>query len=67
MDERTRAGMATAAADWRRAGRRRVPAEHPQVRRARALKAQRLTPADVCKAIGAGRTTVYRYLSLGRH
>jgi predicted transcriptional regulator len=35
------------------------------VKRARDLKAQGLTPADIGKIIGASRATVYRYLSIG--
>ena len=35
------------------------------MKRARDLKAQGLTPADIGKIIGASRATVYRYLSIG--
>jgi DNA invertase Pin-like site-specific DNA recombinase len=64
LSERTRAGMAAAAANGRRAGRREVTAEDPKVKRARELKAQGLKPADIGRVIGVGRATVYRYLGL---
>ncbi|MDR7161761.1 recombinase family protein [Arthrobacter sp. BE255] len=62
--ERTRAGMAAAAEHGRKAGRREVTAGHAKVKRARDLKAQGLTPADIGKIIGASRATVYRYLRI---
>ena len=46
-------------------GRREVTATNAKVKRARDLKAQGLTPADIGKIIGASRATVYRYLSIG--
>ncbi|NMR32375.1 recombinase family protein [Crystallibacter degradans] len=64
LAERTRAGMAAAAAHGRRAGRREVTAEDRKVRRACELKAQGLKPADIGKIIGASRATVYRYLAM---
>jgi DNA invertase Pin-like site-specific DNA recombinase len=64
LAERTRAGMAAAAEHGRKAGRREVTAAHAEVKRARDLKAQGLTPADIGKVIGASRATVYRYLRL---
>jgi DNA invertase Pin-like site-specific DNA recombinase len=66
LSERTRAGMAVAAANGRRAGRREVTLEDPKVRRARELKAQGLKPEDIGRVIGVSRATVYRYLGLGR-
>ncbi|MEW1819990.1 recombinase family protein [Arthrobacter sp. NPDC080031] len=64
LAERTRAGMAAAAEHGRKAGRREVTAAHSKVKRARDLKAQGLTPADIGKIIGTSRATVYRYLSM---
>jgi DNA invertase Pin-like site-specific DNA recombinase len=64
LAERTKAGMAAAAEHGRKAGRREVTTAHAKVKRARDLKAQGLTPADIGKIIGASRATVYRYLSL---
>lgn len=64
LAERTRAGMAAAAEHGRKAGRREVTASHSAVKRARDLKAQGLTSADIGKIIGASRATVYRYLSI---
>jgi DNA invertase Pin-like site-specific DNA recombinase len=64
LAERTRAGMAAAAEHGRKAGRREVTAAHMKVKRARDLKAQGLTPADIGKIIGASRATVYRYLNM---
>lgn len=64
LSERTKAGMAVAASHGRKAGRREVSANHPNVKRARDLKTQGLKPADIGKIIGASRATVYRYLSM---
>ncbi|MHA7177341.1 recombinase family protein [Arthrobacter sp. Sr24] len=64
LSERTKAGMAVAASHGRKAGRREVTATHPKVKRAHALEAQGLKPADIGKIIGASRATVYRYLSM---
>ncbi|WP_231497410.1 recombinase family protein [Arthrobacter sp. MA-N2] len=64
LSERTRAGMAAAAENGRKAGRREVTADHDKVKRTRELKARGLKPADIGKIIGASRATVYRYLSM---
>lgn len=64
LAERTRAGMAAAAEHRRKACRREVTASHAMVKRARDLKSQGLTPADIGKIIGARRASVYRCLSL---
>lgn len=64
LAERTRAGMAAAAAHGRKPGRREVTADHAKVQRALDLKGQGLTPADIGKIIGASRATVYRYLRM---
>lgn len=55
---------AAAAANGRRAGRRELTADHPNVRRPRELEDQSLKPADIGKVIGASRATVYRHLRL---
>jgi predicted transcriptional regulator len=47
-----------------RPGDGKSPPNHAKVKRARDLKAQGLTPADVGKIIGASRATVYRYLRM---
>ena len=44
LSERTKAGMAVAAANGRRAGRREVTTEHEKVKRAHELKAHGLKP-----------------------
>ncbi|MEC5192415.1 DNA invertase Pin-like site-specific DNA recombinase [Arthrobacter sp. MP_M4] len=62
LSERTRAGMAAAAAAGRKAGRREVTADRENVERAHELKARGLKPADIGKIIGASRATMYRYL-----
>jgi DNA invertase Pin-like site-specific DNA recombinase len=67
LAERTRAGMAAAAAHGRKAGRREITADHGKVKRARELKRQGLAPADIGKIIGASRATVYRYLRMESH
>ncbi|MCU6482748.1 recombinase family protein [Arthrobacter sp. A2-55] len=64
LSERTKAGMAVAASYGRKAGRREVSANHPNVKRAHDLKTQGLKPADIGKIIGASRATVYRYLGM---
>jgi DNA invertase Pin-like site-specific DNA recombinase len=64
LAERTKAGMAAAAANGRRSGRREISAGDRNVKRTHELKAQGLKPADIGKIIGASRATVYRYLSL---
>lgn len=64
LSERTRAGMAAAAAAGRKAGRREVTADHENVQRAHELTARGLKPTDIGKIIGASRATVYRYLSM---
>ena len=46
-------------------GRREVTAEIPAGKRAREPSALGLKPADIGIMIGASRTTVYRYLSMG--
>lgn len=65
LAERTRAGMASAAMQGRKAGRREVTTDHSKVKRARELKAQGLAPADIGKIVGASRATIYRYLGMG--
>jgi DNA invertase Pin-like site-specific DNA recombinase len=65
LAERTRAGMAVAAANGRPAGRREITAAHGKVKRSRELKAQGIKPADIGKILGVSRATVYRYLVLG--
>ncbi|WP_423185057.1 recombinase family protein [Arthrobacter sp. NyZ413] len=64
LSERTKAGMAAAAAAGRRIGRPEVMAGDEKVRRARELKARGLQAAEIGKIIGASRATVYRYLSM---
>lgn len=64
LAERTKAGMAIAAENGRKAGRPEVSADHESVKRAQELKAQGLKAADIGKIIGASRATVYRYLAM---
>ena len=64
LSERTRAGMAVAASHGRKAGRQEITAANANVRRAHALKAQGLKPADIGKIIGTSRATTYRYLNM---
>ncbi len=65
LAERTRAGMAAAADNGRKAGRREITTADAKVKRARAPKGPGPCPADIEKIIGASRATVYRYLSIG--
>ena len=60
LTERTRAGMAVAAANGRPARRREITAEHGKVKRARELKAEGIKPADIGKILGVSRATIYR-------
>ena len=64
LSELTKAGMAAAAANGRKAGRREVTADHDKVKRAHELKTRGLKPVDIGKIVGASRATVYRYLAM---
>ncbi|QCB97188.1 recombinase family protein [Arthrobacter sp. PAMC25564] len=64
--ERTKAGMAFAAAHGRHGGRPAITAENAAVKRAHELKASGLKPADIGKKIGLSRATIYRCLNIGR-
>lgn len=60
--ERTRAGLAAARARGRKGGRPPKLAA-AEARRARQLHAQgNMTAAEICRLLGIGRTTLYRYL-----
>jgi DNA invertase Pin-like site-specific DNA recombinase len=63
--ERTRQGMAFAAAHGRHGGRPVITAEDAAVKRTHELKALGLKPADIGKRIGLSRATIYRYLNIG--
>jgi len=64
MIERTRAGLAAAAANGRKGGRpRKVDAA--DAAKARQLKEKGITATDIAKMLGVSRATVYRYLSEG--
>lgn len=66
LAERTRPGMAVAAAIGRPACRREITADHGNVKRSHELKAQGVKPSDIGKILGVSRATNYRYLGLGR-
>ncbi|WP_084721695.1 recombinase family protein [Rhodococcus marinonascens] len=59
--ERTRAGLAAAAANNRRGGRK-PKLNDAQAARARELREKGMTAAEVGKSMGVSRATVYRYL-----
>ncbi len=62
MIERTRAGLAAAAANGRKGGRpRKVDAA--DAAKARSLREKGITAADIAKMLGVSRATVYRYLA----
>jgi DNA invertase Pin-like site-specific DNA recombinase len=63
--ERTKAGMAVAKSNGRKAGRREVTAEDEAVAKAKAYHAKGNSVAEIQKLIGASRATVYRYLKMG--
>ncbi|CAN1484457.1 PinR Site-specific recombinases, DNA invertase Pin homologs [Mycobacteriaceae bacterium] len=62
MIERTRAGLAAAAANGRKGGRPRK-VDHADAAKARALRDKGVVAADIAKMLGVSRATAYRYLS----
>jgi DNA invertase Pin-like site-specific DNA recombinase len=64
MIERTRAGLAAAAANGRKGGRPRK-VDDAQAAKARQLKEKGITAPDIAKMLGVSRATVYRYLTDG--
>lgn len=65
LSERTRAGLAAAAAAGRPAGRPTVTRQTSRVVQARQYKDAGLSPTEVGKLLGVSRATVYRYLAMG--
>lgn len=61
MIERTRAGLASAAANNRHGGRPRK-VDDAAASRAKELKGKGISAADIGKMLGVSRATVYRYL-----
>jgi DNA invertase Pin-like site-specific DNA recombinase len=64
MIERTRAGLAAAAANGRKGGRPRK-VDDAAATKARSLRNKGITATDIAKMLGVSRATVYRYLSDG--
>lgn len=64
LAERTKAGMAAAAARGRRGGRPVVTSETEKVRQAGQYRNAGLTPTEIARLLGVSRATVYRYLTL---
>ena len=62
MIERTRAGLAAAAANGRKGGRPRK-LDDADASKARQLKEKGITATDIAKMLGVSRATVYRYLA----
>jgi DNA invertase Pin-like site-specific DNA recombinase len=62
MIERTRAGLAAAAANGRKGGRPRK-VDDADAAKARQLRDKGITAADIAKMLGVSRATVYRHLS----
>ncbi|WP_327143025.1 recombinase family protein [Nocardia sp. NBC_01327] len=62
MIERTRAGLAAAAANGRKGGRPRKVGD-ADAAKAKELKAKGINAPDIAKMLGCSRATVYRYLS----
>jgi Helix-turn-helix domain of resolvase/Resolvase, N terminal domain len=62
MIERTRAGLAAAAANGRKGGRPRK-VDDAAATKARTLREKGINAADIAKMLGVSRATVYRYLS----
>lgn len=64
LAERTRAGLAAAAARGRTGGRPAVTPETEKVQQAGQYREAGLTPVEIGKLLGVSRATVYRYLAL---
>jgi len=64
MIERSRAGLAAAAANGRKGGRPRK-VDDAAAAKARTLQDKAITANDIAKMLGVSRATVYRYLSDG--
>lgn len=64
LAERTRAGLAAAAARGRKGGRPGVTSESEKVKQAGQYRTAGLTPPEIGKLLGVSRATVYRYLGL---
>lgn len=64
LAERTRAGLAVAAARGREGGRPGVTLESEKVQQAGQYRTAGLTPPEVGKLLGVSRATVYRHLTL---
>lgn len=62
MIERTRAGLAAAAANGRKGGRPRK-VDDADAAKARNLRAKGIAATDIAKMLGVSRATVYRYFS----
>ena len=62
MIERTRAGLAAAAANGRKGGRPRK-VDDAAATKARNLREKGINATDIAKMLGVSRATVYRYLS----
>lgn len=62
MIERTRAGLAAAAANGRKGGRPRK-VDDADAAKARSLRDKGITAADIAKMLSVSRATVYRYLA----
>jgi DNA invertase Pin-like site-specific DNA recombinase len=64
MIERTRAGLAAAAANGRKGGRPRK-LDDADAAKARQLREKGITATDIAKMPGVSRATAYRYLTDG--
>ena len=62
MVERTRAGLAAAAANGRKGGRPRK-VDDADAAKARQLREKGITATDIAKMLGVSRATAYRYLT----
>jgi DNA invertase Pin-like site-specific DNA recombinase len=62
--ERTRAGLAAAAANGRKGGRPRK-VDDAAAAKARSMRDKGITATDIAKMLGVSRATLYRYLADG--
>ncbi|OBK74823.1 AMP-binding protein [Mycobacterium sp. 1274761.0] len=63
MIERTRAGLAAAAANGRKGGRPRK-VDDAAAKKARNMREKGINASDIAKMLGVSRATVYRYLAM---
>ncbi len=65
IQERTRAGLASARARGNKGGRRPIPADDPKVKMAKQMhKDHSITINEICASLDVSRSTFFRYLKI---